>query len=159
MHIFLLRHGEAEHGPSDADRALTLAGRAQAAAAANALLSHPVHPQSILASPLLRARQTAAIAGELLGIGSILTTEYLTPDSDHRQIFGLLNARHEESCLLVGHEPHLSTMVSLLLHGSHSEKLHIRTGTLVYVETAGMVERSSGTLRWVFPAESARNQT
>ncbi len=156
MHLFLLRHGEAEGGPIDAERALTAVGREQAGAAARALLPLEQRPQTILTSPLLRARQTAEIAGEILQIRSIVITEYLTPASDHRQLFNILNARGDDSCLVIGHEPYLSTMVSLLVTGSRTSKVEVKTGGLLYIETAGAAGRSSGILRWVLPSSTMR---
>ncbi len=69
--IWLLRHGDAfdpEPGQSDAERPLTDKGRAQATAAGAALRALGVEIDTCLASPRVRARDTAALACAELGI-------------------------------------------------------------------------------------------
>jgi phosphohistidine phosphatase len=68
--IWLLRHAEAEdaHGRPDAERPLTEKGRAQARAAGAALAALGVPLDACLASPRVRARDTALLACEALGL-------------------------------------------------------------------------------------------
>tara|TARA_B110000503_G_scaffold20128_1_gene30110 strand:- start:281 stop:844 length:564 start_codon:yes stop_codon:yes gene_type:complete len=62
MKLLLMRHGEAEfNAQTDADRSLTLYGRAQVSAVARRLLEMDLQIEKIMVSPYLRARQTAAI--------------------------------------------------------------------------------------------------
>lgn len=70
----LLRHGETEHtiekrfsGTGGVDPVLTSLGRAQAESAAAALAAGPMI-DAIVHSPLRRARETAEIAGKVLGL-------------------------------------------------------------------------------------------
>ena len=157
MHILLLRHGDALETSNDALRALSPAGRDQAKLAGTILQSLSLIPDLILASPILRAVQTAKIVADTLGVNKIQTTEYLTSGSDHRQIFKQLNELSPKKVLLVGHEPHLSLMVSLLIAGNRTAQMEMRKGMLVLCDSGEPVAPSSGILRWILPPEvSAR---
>lgn len=80
---FISRHGEAEQfGMTDEERALTNRGKEQVRSLWMSLRGEfEVWPSGILASPYLRAQQTAAIIAEVLGITEVITTNALTPES------------------------------------------------------------------------------
>ncbi|OCX22381.1 phosphohistidine phosphatase SixA [Stutzerimonas xanthomarina] len=82
MKIWLLRHGEAEpRARTDAQRCLTEAGRNEVRRSAAHLVGRPL--QMILASPYVRAQQTAELVREVLGFGGMVeTVPWMTPDSD-----------------------------------------------------------------------------
>ena len=60
--VWLLRHGEAEDGSPDADRRLTAEGERQARSAGAALRALGVVLDACLASPKVRAADTARLA-------------------------------------------------------------------------------------------------
>ena len=64
MEIYVLRHGDA-----DAERALTETGRQKLRRVLQRAKSADSQPSLILTSPYRRARETAQIAGEVLGCG------------------------------------------------------------------------------------------
>lgn len=113
MEVILLRHGKAQDPASaaaDAERALTPDGERIVRAASHGLaklLSRKREIQ-IWSSPLLRARQTAAIVAETLGLTEIQEKE----DIAHGKLEPLTRAwQHlppRATVFLVGHEPHLS---------------------------------------------------
>ncbi len=108
--IWLLRHGDAfdpEPGQSDAERPLTDKGRAQATAAGAALRALGVTIDTCLASPRVRARDTAALACAQLGIEVELEQALQGGRFDPLQ----LAAGRGEQVLLVGHEPDFSRAV------------------------------------------------
>lgn len=73
MKLWVLRHGEAEpRANSDAERRLTAHGREQVVRSAAHLLGQPL--QAIIASPYVRAQQTAALVHETLGFAKPLRT-------------------------------------------------------------------------------------
>ena len=123
MQILLLRHGDALDHTDDAARALSPVGNDQARIAGGVLQSLLLIPELIFTSPLLRAVQTATVVADLLGVRNIIQTEYLVSHSDHRQIFQQINDLRRDRILLVGHEPHLSTTISLLTTGSRNSRL------------------------------------
>ena len=76
MRLFLVRHAEAAPGEPDDLRPLTPAGRDAARALAQNLAGE--HPEAVVSSPLLRARETAAAIAEASGIAAE-TDERLAP--------------------------------------------------------------------------------
>jgi phosphohistidine phosphatase len=108
--IFLLRHGEAEDGVGDdAARRLTEKGERQARDAGVALAALGVGIDACLASPKIRAAETARLACEALGV-DVEVTEALRGGA-----FDALDlAAGRGDVLLVGHEPDFSMEVGRL---------------------------------------------
>ena len=108
--IYLLRHGEAEDGDGDdAARRLTEKGERQARAAGRALAELGAGIEACLASPKVRALETARLACEPRGI-EVEATEALRGGP-----FGALDlAAGRGEVLLVGHEPDFSAEVGRL---------------------------------------------
>jgi phosphohistidine phosphatase len=109
--IYLLRHGEAEDavGGNDAGRRLTEKGERQSLAAGMALRELGIGIDACLASPKVRARDTARIACEVLGV-EVEETEALRGGP-----FDALElAAGRGDVLLVGHEPDFSAEVGRL---------------------------------------------
>src|SRR4051794_8688178 len=107
--IWLLRHAEAEdaHGRPDAERALTEKGRAQARAAGLALKALGVPLDACLASPRVRARDTALLACEPLGLDVQIAPELDGGHFDPVQLAAGFGAH----VLLVGHNPDIAQAV------------------------------------------------
>lgn len=107
--IYLLRHGAAEdgEGKDDAARELTGKGRRQAEAAGKALAALGVELDACLTSPKVRARDTARIACEPLGIEAEEVAELRGGPFD---ALGLASGRGD--LLLVGHEPDFSNEIA-----------------------------------------------
>jgi phosphohistidine phosphatase len=107
--IWLLRHAEAEdaNGRPDAERPLTEKGRAQARAAGAALKALKVPLDACLASPLVRARDTALIACEPLGLEVQIAPELAGGRFDPEQ----LAAGFGTDVLLVAHNPDVAQAV------------------------------------------------
>jgi phosphohistidine phosphatase len=109
--IYLLRHGEAEEIGIDGDaaRRLTEKGERQARYAGAALKKVGAEIEACLASPKVRASETARIACEALG-APVETTEALRGGP-----FDALDlAAGRGNVLLVGHEPDFSAEVARL---------------------------------------------
>jgi len=134
MRLWLLRHGEAEpQARSDAERMLTKHGRKEVLKAAGLLAGRPL--KAILASPYVRAQQTAELVREALGfVGAIGTAPWLTPDSDPREVLQYLSERDETELLLVSHQPLLGDLAGLLIHGHRQEPLPMKTASLAELE-------------------------
>jgi phosphohistidine phosphatase len=107
--IWLLRHAEAEdaHGRPDAERPLTEKGRVQARAAGLALRTLGVPLDACLASPHVRARDTAALACEPLGLEVRIAPELAGGRFDPERVA----AGFGEHVLLVGHNPDVAQAV------------------------------------------------
>jgi phosphohistidine phosphatase len=108
--IYLLRHGEAEDRTGDdAARRLTEKGERQARNAGRALAALGVGIDACLASPKVRALETARLACEALGV-EVEVTEALGGG----QFDALDLAAGRGNVLLVGHEPDFSAEVGRL---------------------------------------------
>lgn len=107
--LWLLRHAEAEDafGRPDAERPLTEKGRAQARAAGAALAALGVPLDACLASPRVRARDTALIACEALGLEVQIAPELAGGRFEPEQVA----AGHGTHVLLVGHNPDVAQAV------------------------------------------------
>jgi phosphohistidine phosphatase len=124
--IYLLRHGDAEHGDGDdAARRLTPKGERQARAAGEALAALGEEIQACLTSPKLRAAETARLACEPLGLELEMADELAGGDFDSLSL-----AAGRGNVLLVGHDPYLSDEIARLTGG----KAKLRKGGLAIVD-------------------------
>jgi phosphohistidine phosphatase len=111
--LWLLRHGEAvPHGSRpDSDRELTPRGEHQARTAGRALARLNVEFAACYTSPKIRARDTARLACEELGV-NYEEASVLAGGFDREDAGELLLAHEDGACILVvGHEPDLSQVV------------------------------------------------
>jgi phosphohistidine phosphatase len=111
--IWLLRHGEAEDeapgAGGDAERRLTGKGEKQSRAAGRALKELGPDLEACLASPKVRARATAELACESLGLEVELDDRLAGGGFDPNDL-----AAGRGDVLLVGHEPDLSDAIAAL---------------------------------------------
>lgn len=132
--LWLLRHGDAEpHGVRpDAERRLTERGEAQSRAAGAALAALGVSFDAVLTSPRVRARDTARLAAEPLGVEPI-DHEPLSGGFDREDALALIAGYDAEAkLLLVGHEPDLSQLV----HDFTGGRVDMKKGGLAAVRVA-----------------------
>ncbi|WP_226506592.1 phosphohistidine phosphatase SixA [Pseudomonas sp. MWU16-30317] len=130
MKLWVLRHGEAHHqAPTDAERELTEAGRAEVLRSAAHLQGLAL--DAIYASPYVRAQQTAKLVRDALGHGEpIRTVAWLTPDQSPSAVITQLEAIKLENILLVSHQPLVSTLLGLLDNHEH----HMGTASLAELD-------------------------
>lgn len=116
MKICIVRHGSAVSGAvQDQNRGLTERGEGQAVGAGHWLAQQAFNNPRILASPFLRARQTAqAIADSL--ILPVETMPHLVPDGDVQQLLNDLTAQ-EQDLILVSHLPLVGHLAAMLVDG------------------------------------------
>lgn len=127
--LWILRHADAAHaapGQSDAERPLTEKGRAQARAVGEALRELGVRLDACLASPRVRALDTAVLACEQLGVDVQVTPELSGGRFDAEQ----LAAGFGEHVMLVGHNPDVAQAVFDLT----GARVHMRKAALAGVE-------------------------
>ena len=108
--IYLLRHGDAEHGDTeDAARRLTEKGERQARDAGLALRELGAGIEACLTSPKVRALDTARLACEALGVEVEVTEALRGGPFDALEL-----AAGRGEVLLVGHEPDFTREVGRL---------------------------------------------
>ena len=129
--LWLLRHGDAEDGSPDAERRLTRKGRDQSKTAGRALAAIGVKLDACLASPKVRAAETARLACEPLGVEPELEPKLAGGPFDAEALAAGLG----DDVLLVGHDPDFSSAV------------HALTGAQVRMKKGGLAGIESGELR------------
>ena len=151
MRLYLLRHGEAVESPQydDSQRPLTGPGRQQIQTSAKFLRLSQATIDIILSSPLVRARESAEIVKELFPATSILTTEYLLPGGSYRDLLREINKHETGSILLVGHEPHLGQLVSVLTLGDDRAGVEMKKASIACIENKTPVQKGGGKLLWL----------
>jgi phosphohistidine phosphatase len=109
--LWLLRHGEAvPHAADDDSRELTERGEEQARTAGRALAALEMVFHAVYTSPKVRARRTAELACEALGLEPIVH-EPLRDGFDARAARELLAAGADQRVLVVGHNPDFAQVV------------------------------------------------
>jgi phosphohistidine phosphatase len=87
----------------------------------------------ILSSPYVRAKQTADIVVQVFKAQDKLEmSTALTPDGDPEELMAELNRHYRalDSILLVGHEPSMSSLISMLVAGDSSLSMVLKKGGL-----------------------------
>lgn len=158
MKIFILRHGEAETGSPDFDRELTELGEADSRNVGAFCLRTINYFTHLLVSPITRAKQTARLVMEPLPAASMEECEFLTPDSDPKNLFNHLHSFTNESRILcVTHEPFASTCISTLISGNETSHIMMKPASFACVETVGVPSRGNGKLLWLVNPEILRS--
>ncbi|HEY2630932.1 MAG TPA: phosphohistidine phosphatase SixA [Solirubrobacteraceae bacterium] len=138
--LWLLRHADAEpHGTrADSERKLTDRGKRQARVAGQALARAKAQFGAVLASPKVRARETAELV-----LAEMQDTQYGGALQLHEPLSGGFRAEQaldalastgaEGALLLVGHEPDLSNVVGELTGG----RVDLKKGGVAVVKLNG----------------------
>lgn len=156
MNLYFMRHGiavepESEVLYNDKDRALTEKGRKRVSQIAKGIKVMDVCFDLILSSPYLRARETAEIVAKVLKIErKLMIEEELVPHGDIEKLIKLLRKEHSqvENILLVGHQPYLGALVSILIVGRSSASFDFRKGSLAKVSIDKLEYGHCGILEW-----------
>ena len=123
MEVYLVRHGEATSEAEDPLRPLSQRGRLEVTRVARAAARAGVSVGIVCHSGKLRARQTAEILAEHLEPGKGTSAiAGLAPHDDPEAARRLIE-QATEPVVLVGHLPHLSRLVSLLLVGEPGREI------------------------------------
>ena len=122
MKLYVTRHGPAEESASsglDGDRPLSESGRKRVRAVAKVLADLDEAPLHLVASPLVRAVQTAEIIAIVTKLderaGTVDIRRELAPGGDWGALVRALAAEGRKRVMLVGHEPDLSELVGGVL--------------------------------------------
>ncbi|MGI9565478.1 MAG: phosphohistidine phosphatase SixA [Nitrosopumilus sp.] len=154
MELYLLRHGKAEERlyniRSDSKRKLTEAGKKEMEFVAKGIRNLDIDFDFIISSPLVRAKQTAEITLEYVNNKKPLTIwNELKPEMDVEKTIKKLTAINpSSSVLLIGHEPHLTTLISnVISSNSPSVNISLKKGGLVHIKTSQEKSKILGSLR------------
>jgi len=116
--IYLMRHADAVSEEENPARPLSAKGREQVERVCVALRAGPgFTPSEVWHSPLSRARETAELLVQGLGLSApLVPTSGLRPNDDPGKIAALLES-HDGELAVVGHEPHLGVLSSMMARG------------------------------------------
>ncbi len=154
MDLFVLRHAIAVdhgYGGRDADRMLTAEGRERLRRSTKCWDGLGVVVDTILTSPYVRARQTAEIAAEALGIPDrIENVAALAAGASPVAMIGAIADRcHEDHrVLVVGHEPDLGRLISVLVCGHDDGGFRMKKAGLTKLAVDGLVTGRCAVLEW-----------
>ena len=157
MELLVIRHGAAmdraefaKTGESDDLRPLTPEGVDEMRQVARGLRAQVKKIDLLTTSPLVRAMQTAELVAEAYGVEVGETTTSLMPEAPLEE-FEKWCAGHEAKKLVavVGHEPHLGTLVTWLLSGKSESSVRLKKGGACLLEFETNARRDSGTLSWL----------
>lgn len=156
MRVLIIRHGRAEDRASspgaskdDAARRLTPGGRRDMRAAAKGLRRIAPAIEVLAASPLVRAKETAAIVGRVFDGAEPIELQALAPGGAPTALLKWLAQQPPDATVaLVGHEPDLSRLAGLLLAGRGESFLDLKKGAACLVEFDGRPKPGAGRLLW-----------
>jgi len=156
MEVYLLRHAPAvergARGLDDAARPLTQKGRRQLRKVSAAMKKLEREFDLILSSPLVRARQTAEMVAAKLRLKKRLKfSNALAPGGNAAMLLRQLGREKPapEKILLVGHEPDLSRLVSLLVAGGAPFHVDFKKAGLCKLEAEKLRAGKCATLVWL----------
>jgi phosphohistidine phosphatase len=157
MNLYILRHAIAvEHGTpgyeNDAARPLTPEGERKLGRIAKAMRRLDLDLDLILTSPYVRARQTAEAVAEVLKLQKkIEFTDSLTPGGDSRALIEQIQRYQPaaENIVLVGHEPYLSGLISLLMAGQEGFGVVLKKGGLCKLVVDHLKHGRCAELAWL----------
>jgi len=148
MDLLLWRHAEAEDGEDDLKRRLTARGEKQARTMAAWIRDHQPRDLRIIVSPAIRTQQTV----EALKL-PFETQRKIGPDACVSELIAASGwPLAGGAVLIVGHQPSLGRMASLLLAG-HEAEWTIKKGALWWLSNRVRRGEAQTVLRAVIPAE------
>lgn len=164
MILYIVRHAIAEQrqdsnsGADDSQRPLTDPGRKKFRKIARGLQEMGVQIGTILTSPYLRAADTATILQKELGLkkDQLVTVDELKPGADGGRLMSRIGKDYGklESIALVGHEPDLSRLISVLISGDPSLAITLKKGGVCCLSADNLHYGRCATLEWLMaPAQ------
>lgn len=157
MDLYFLRHAKAvarvgRAVQRDPERPLTPEGAEKMGTLAKGMQNLGLTFDLVLTSPSLRALQTAELTVKTLKLtNKLVTSPHLAPDGDPKALLAELRQQQQTvgSVLLVGHEPYLSGLLSILAAGTAGLRLNLKKGGLAKLTTDALRHGHCATLEWV----------
>lgn len=148
MKLYFLRHGYAEDGfnISDHDRKLTAEGITRMKTAAQVIARMNLKPKHIYSSPRIRAKQTAEIVAQALGMTVEIREELNF--GFHAGLVKQMIAGNgiDDEVMFVGHEPTMSETIKMLCGAN----VDMKKGSLARIDVVAS-SIANGTLVFLIP--------
>ena len=154
MKLYLVRHAIADDMTGyedDSLRPLTAKGREKMKRIVTALKELGVQPDLIVSSPYLRASQTASILAKGLKYKEeLLYSDFLVPMGEPSDMIGEINEKFSvDELMLVGHEPNISSLASVLLAGNTDLSINFKKGGVCCLSVDDLHYDRKATLEWL----------
>ncbi len=165
MDLLVVRHAIAEErdafaaqgGADDAERPLTGEGRRRFERGARGLRTLVDSVELLATSPLLRALETAEILADVYGIEIGARLRALAPDAKPAELVPWLRRqRRRRLVAIVGHEPHLSSLVEHLLVGRRGGFVELKKGGACLLALGESPAPGRAKLTWLLTAGQLR---
>ncbi len=164
MILYIIRHAIAAQAGSDSSeqedsqRPLTDEGRKKMRRIAQGLKELGTQIDLILTSPYLRAADTARIVAKKLDVerDKLIQMENLSPAGQPDQLVDEISKKYGqvENIALVGHEPSLSRLISVLLSGDPALPITLKKGGICQLSVEKLEYGRCATLEWLLaPAQ------
>ena len=158
MNLYIVRHAIAVEAGTpeyeeDSLRPLTDKGKKKMQKIAQGLKELETDINLILTSPYLRAVETAKILRKVFDLdrAEVVETEHLSPDGSGAQLVNLINEKYAdmENIALVGHEPSLGILASMLISGDPNLSLTLKKGGICQLSVDTLQYGRCATLDWL----------
>jgi phosphohistidine phosphatase len=164
MRLYLVRHAIAAERdvlqwPDDRQRPLTAHGARRfrrSAAPLAGLMQSGGTVDRLLTSPLVRARDTAALLHRA-GLPAPIEESVLAPGRPATRVLAVLRAHDVASLVLVGHEPDLGRLLAACIAGPQAKvSVRFRKGGAACLSFDGAPRVGEATLEWLLPPKALR---
>ncbi|MFY0991443.1 phosphohistidine phosphatase SixA [Halomonas sp. C05BenzN] len=156
--LLIMRHGEAAPGHPDPQRPLTAQGRREVTRVAGWLAGRddlPVARLRLLASPYVRAQQTAELVAGTLGC-KIESLSIITPDDPPAAVVDwLLEQEGDGPLLVVSHMPLVGALTGLLVEGRAERGHGFPTAAVAELEADVLAAGCARLVRFTSPVDLA----
>ncbi len=164
MELLIVRHAVAEErdafaktGRDDAERPLTPAGRRKFERGARGLRWAAPSIDLLATSGLTRAAETCEILQKAYRIDRVVRLRELEPEADPAALVRWLRKQRRRPLVgVVGHEPHLSSLIEHLLTGARGGFVDLSKGGACLLDLGDDPRAGSATLRWLVTAAELR---
>jgi phosphohistidine phosphatase len=162
MIVYIIRHALAEEAGDpqyeDHQRPLTKKGRDKMKKIAQGLWELEIQLDLILSSPTVRTMETAKILAKRLDVKKdrLLATEHLEPTGYAGYLIDEIMEKYSgvERIAIVGHEPYLSHLISMLVSGGENVSMTLKKGGVCRLSVDTFLYGKCANLDWLLsPAQ------
>ncbi len=150
IEVLVLRHAQAvDIANNDHSRELTDKGRRQSEKVGKFCHKHGLVPETIVTSPVLRARQTAEVVAEVTGVKNIIEAAALACGASPQDYYTVIKEVGSHGpIMVVGHQPDMGELLADAL--GCSCEIEVKKAALICLEMHGL-RSSASTLRFQLP--------
>lgn len=157
MKLLIVRHADAgdsgewaRTGRPDEERPLSEKGRDQMKRIIPVLQTLVPSAEMIVTSPLVRAMETAEFVASAYPRAERVVSDTLVPEAVPAAFVDFMREhRDADVAIAVGHEPHLSTLITYLVTGREESKVEFKKAGACLLLFDKRVKAGAGVMRWL----------